>query len=39
MDKRKLGLRRSWKIYREEGEVNGILSVWFKVINLVISNI
>lgn len=39
MDKRKLGLRRSWKTYREEGEVNGILSAWPKVTNLVTSNI
>lgn len=39
IDERKLRIRRSWKTYREEGKVNGILSGWPKITNLVTSKI
>lgn len=38
-DEKKLEIRRSWKTYRAEGEVNGILSAGPKVTNLVTSKI
>lgn len=39
MDERKLRIRTSWKIYREEGKVNGILNAWPKITNFMTSKI
>lgn len=39
MDERKLRMKRSWKTYIKEGEVNEMITFWPKVRNSVTSKI